>query len=114
MTSLSIGPEQKNAALATLPAHFHQAHRLVEFLADHPHSPSGHVAHHCAIGNLSDVASKANKYIYPLRLFIACERPPTPLTNRFTESSNQFLWALYHLPTAANDPVYQGVKQPAE
>ncbi len=114
MVQPSIAPELTRAAIKALPAFFNQAHRMVEFLSEHPHSPSGHVAHHCAIGNLSDVAHKANKFIYPLKLFIACERPPTPLRNRFNETSNQFLWSLYRLPEeAANDPIYHGVKPAA-
>ena len=58
MTNISIEPELKSAAIAALPAYFNQTHRMAELLSDHPRSPSDHVAHYYANGNLSDVTAR--------------------------------------------------------
>jgi hypothetical protein len=89
-----------------LPGDYLQARRMVEYLGQNPQTPTGRVAHHCGIGNLSDVARKLNPHIYGTGYFVGCERPPRPINNKFGEASNQFLWSIYELPEAANDSEY--------
>ena len=92
--------------LARIPDHMLQARRMLEYLAQNPKAPTGHVAHHCSIGNLSDVAHNVNPYLYKHKLMIGCEKPLTPIINKFKEKSNQFLWSVYSVPKAANDSIY--------
>jgi hypothetical protein len=93
--------------LRSLPSDFDQGHRMLNYLGYRPNSITGDVAHVCAIGNLSDVARNANSYLYKHGLIIACEPPSVKIKNRFGEDSNQYLWSVYRLPEAANDPIYQ-------
>jgi len=79
---------------------------MVEYLSHYPHSATGYVAQHCAIGNLSDVAHKLNPFIYKAGYLVGCERPARPFLNKFGEASNQFKWSVYQLPDAANDSEY--------
>jgi len=92
--------------LNELPDHMLQGRRMVEYVAKNPKAPTGHVAQHCAIGNLSDVARNVNPYLFKHRLMIACEKPLQSIINKFKEPSNQFLWSVYELPEAANDAIY--------
>lgn len=97
--------------ISALPDHMLQGRRMIEYLSQNQESPSGYVAHHCGIGNLSDVARHVNKIIFPMKMMIACERPPIPIHNKFGEPSNQFLWSIYAIPEAANDPDYSLKKE---
>ena len=109
MTKISAVRLEDNKTLEILkglPEHMLQGKRLVELLSQKPHSPTGHVAQHCAIGNLSDVARNVNPYLFKHGLMIGCEKPLQPIINKFSEQSNQFLWSLYGLPVAANDAIY--------
>lgn len=92
--------------LSTMPTHMLQGRRMFEYLAKNPKSPTGYVAHHCSIGNLSDVAHYVNPYLRKHGLMIACEKPVKPILNKFKEKSNQFLWSVYSVPEAANDSVF--------
>jgi hypothetical protein len=81
--------------------------RLVEFLAKNPESPSVHVNRECAIGNISQEATAANKKLFKQGYMVGCMRPPSPLKNRFKQDTAQHLWSIYKLPKeAANDSVY--------
>jgi len=78
--------------------------RLVKYLADNPHSPSVNVNRSCAIGNISQEATAANKKLFSKGYMVGCMRPPVPLKNRFEQETSQHLWSLYALPKeAAND-----------
>jgi len=92
--------------IGALPDHMLQGRRMVEYVAQKPKAPTGHVAQHCAIGNLSDVARNVNPYLFKHGLMVGCEKPLMPILNKFSEQSNQFLWSLYELPEAANDAIY--------
>ena len=105
-TPVKLSESETIEAIGYLPPHSLQARRMVEYLSISPYSPSGRVAHICGIGNLSDIARKANAYLFLLKLFISCERPSTPIINKFGEHSDQWLWSIYRVPEAANDPVY--------
>ena len=106
MNAIQLQDQDTLELISSLPAHMLQGIKLVQYLSQHPKAPTGHVAQHCAIGNLSDVARKINPHIYKRGFMIGCAKPPTPIINKFSEQSNQFLWSLYELPEAANDPIY--------
>ena len=78
--------------------------RLVEYLAENSHAPSVNVNRTCAIGNISQEATAANKKLFSKGYMVGCMRPPVPLKNRFEQETSQHLWSLYALPKeAAND-----------
>ena len=106
-TATSLDNHETLELIRALPDHALQCRRMVEYLAHNPQSPSGFVSHHCSIGNLSDAAHKINKRIFKFGYFVACERPPSPIFNKFNEKSQQFLWSIHRLPEAANDPTYE-------
>ena len=89
-----------------MPAHMLQGKRLFEYLSNHPKAPSGHVAQSCSIGNISDVAHAVNPYLRKHNLMVGCEKPLTPIINKFKEKSNQFNWSVYQVPQPANDSTY--------
>lgn len=89
-----------------IPEDAKQARRMVEYLAANPNTTTQQVAASCSIGNLSDVAHKVNPYLYPQGFMISCQRPPTPIPNRFNEPSGMWLWGLYQVQAAANDDDY--------
>lgn len=95
MNPTRLDPEELQAAEALLPPRYNQGKRMVRYLAEHPDANTAEVAHHCAVGNLSDVARNANRYLHTVRLFMACRRPVNALANRFGEPSNMFQWGLY-------------------
>ena len=87
-----------------IPPTFTQAHRLIDYLADRPHSITVDINQACAIGNISDVAHKINYYLWDFGLFISCSYPNPPVPNRFGERSRMFRWSVYKVLTeAAND-----------
>ena len=106
MNAIQLQDQDTLELISSLPAHMLQGIKLVQYLSQHPKAPTGHVAQHCAIGNLSDVARKINPHIYKRGFMIGCVKPPTPIIDKIKEQSNQFLWSLYELPEAANDPIY--------
>jgi hypothetical protein len=60
----------------------------------------------CAVGNISDHVSKCiNPKLSDLDLYVACEKPPYPINNRFGQPSGQMLWSFYR-DSAANDSVF--------
>ena len=61
------------------------------------------VAAKCAIGNLSDVARKSNRYLATKNLFISCRRPASRLANRFSEPSRMFQWGIYRTDEQTSD-----------
>jgi len=104
MTIAALEPSEKEALVGILPAGRPALARLVEYLADHPHSPSVNVNRECAIGNISQEATAANKRLFRKGYMVGCMRPPVPLKNRFEQETAQHLWSLYKLPQeAAND-----------
>lgn len=92
--------------LNRIPASFSQAVRLVKFLAWNTKAVTVEVNQNCAIGNISDVAHKINPILYQHGYMIGCEKPLQPVPNRYGEQSNMFLWSVYKLPNASNDPHY--------
>jgi hypothetical protein len=57
---------------ARLPPTFTQAHRLIDYLAERPHSITVDINQACAIGNISDVAHKMNHYLWEFSLICDC------------------------------------------
>lgn len=107
MTPIKLEQADIDVALESLPAHFSQAHRMLQYLSTNPNAVTVDVNRECAIGNLSDVARKANPYLIKHGLFISCQRPPVHIKNRFNEASNMFLWGVFQIPgEAANDDLH--------
>jgi hypothetical protein len=77
-----------------------QQRRLIRYLLNHQGATTIEVNRGCAIGNISDVACKANAMLHRVGLYICCENPPTPIPNRFAESSQMFLWSIVVMPNA--------------
>lgn len=98
--------------LKKVPQHMLQGGRMFEYLAQNPNSPTGYVAHHCSIGNLSDVAHYINPHIFKEGLMIGCEKPSEPIINKFGEKSNQFLWSVYEVehPLGINEVELTDIK----
>lgn len=104
MTIASLEPSEIETLLSVLPETRPALVRLVEYLAQHPYSPSVNVNRECAIGNISQEATAANKRLFGNGYMVGCMRPPVPLKNRFQQETAQHLWSLYKLPKeAAND-----------
>lgn len=87
-----------------------QAARVLEYLAQSPDRVTVDINQDCAVGNISDCATrKINPRLKKFGLFIGCERPPSPVPNRFDQPSGMYLWSLYRIPEnimdmeAAND-----------
>ena len=104
MTIASLEPPEIETLVSVLPETRPALVRLVEYLAEHPYSPSVNVNRECAIGNISQEATAANKRLFVNGYMVGCMRPPVPLKNRFQQETAQHLWSLYKLPKeAAND-----------
>lgn len=106
MKPISLSLPEADQLISVIPTDFTQARRMVEYLAKSPNATTQEVAASCSIGNLSDVARKANPHLYPLGVMISCQRPPAPIHNRFGEPSGMFFWGLYKVQAAANDADY--------
>jgi len=103
MQPVTLSPAEIESAEVTLPYGFTQAQRMLRYLSEHPDASTAEVAANCAIGNLSDVARKSNKYLATRNLFISCRRPASRLANRFGEPSRMFQWGLYRFDEQASD-----------
>jgi hypothetical protein len=77
-----------------------QQRRLIRYLLSHQKAVTVDVNRACAIGNISDVASKANKELHRVGLFIGCNTPATPIPNSFDKASQMFLWSVVVMPNA--------------
>jgi len=97
MNPIILSSAEIESAEVTLPYGFTQAQRMLRYLANHPNASTAEVAANCAIGNLSDVARKSNKYLAVQNLFISCRRPVSRLPNRFGEPSRMFQWGVYRI-----------------
>ena len=75
--------------------------RLVEYLSTNPHASTVNVDKSCAVDNISQEASAANRKLYFLGYMIGCMRPPVPFKNRLKQDTPQHLWSLYRLPEEA-------------
>ncbi len=95
MKPIILSSAEIESAEVTLPYGFTQAQRMLRYLANHPNASTAEVAANCAIGNLSDVARKSNKYLAIQNLFISCKRPVRRLPNRFGEPSRMYQWGIY-------------------
>jgi len=95
MKPITLSSAEIESAEVTLPYGFTQGQRMLRYLAINPDASTAAVAAHCAIGNLSDVARKSNKYLAIQNLFISCRRPVSRLPNRFGEPSRMFQWGVY-------------------
>jgi len=90
-----IDPKKKNDKGAS---------RIVNLLAKRRLVSTVEVNQICAVGNISDIVSRyINPKIYPIGLFISCQRPHTPLKNKFDQNTTQFLWSFYRLPDVVNE-----------
>jgi len=98
MTIAALEPSEKEVLLSILSAGRPALARLVEYLANNPHSPSVNVNRFCDISNISQEATAANRRLYGKGYMIGCMRPPVPLKNRFEQEKAQHLWSLYKLP----------------
>ena len=103
MNPVTLSPAEIESADVTLPYGFSQAQRMLRYLSEHPNASTAEVAANCAIGNLSDVARKANRYLATRNLFISCQRPVSRFANRFGEPSRMFMWGLYRFDESASD-----------
>lgn len=87
--------------------------RLFVFLAT-TRNPLDRYSTHChnkaSISNLSDVATDLNGHIRQYGLYAACNYPTRiglpRRCNQFGEKSNDYIWSLFQMPTAANDSQY--------
>lgn len=95
MRPITLSPAEIESAKVTLPYGFRQAQRMLRYLSEHPDASTAEVARNCAIGNLSDIARKSNKYLAKRHLFISCRRPASRLANRFGVPSRVFRWGIY-------------------
>ena len=98
MTIAALEPSEKEALVGILPAGRPALARLVEYLANNPHSPSVNVSLYCAIANISQEATAANRRLFSKGYMVGCMRPAVPLKNRFEQESPKSLWSLYKLP----------------
>ena len=103
MKAVILSAAEVESAEVTLPYGFTQAQRMLRYLANHPNASTVEVAANCAIGNLSDVARKSNKYLAIQNLFISCRRPAARLPNRFGEPSRMFEWGIYRIDEQVSD-----------
>lgn len=100
-----LSESELQGALSGIPPTFKQAHRLVRFLADNPKAATVAVNQACSIGNISDVARRINPHLFRRGLYISCQRPAVPYSNKFGEPSQMFEWELHRITQdAANDP----------
>ena len=98
MTIAELKPSEKKVLLSILPLRRPALARLVEYLADYPYSPSVNVNRECAIGNISQEATAANKKLFTKGYMVGCMRPPVPLKDSFEQETPKCLWSLYKLP----------------
>ncbi len=103
MQPITLSPAEIESADVTLPYGFTQAQRMLRYLAEHPNASTAAVAANCAIGNMSDVARKSNKYLAMRNLFISCQRPVKRQLNRFGEPSQMFEWGIYRTDELGTD-----------
>ena len=103
MNPIILSSAEIESAEVTLPYGFTQAQRMLRYLANHPNASTAEVAANCAIGNLSDVARKSNKYLAVRNLFISCRRPAARLPNRFGEPSRMYQWGVYRIDELGTD-----------
>lgn len=103
MKPVRLSKAVRDQLLDAISPTYHQAYRLLSHLADNPRSVTVDVNRACAIGNISHVASKVNRMLWKHGLFVGCERPPSPVPNRFDEPSQMFLWSILATTEAAND-----------
>lgn len=106
MKATELTQTELKTILKHIPEYATQSQRLLSFLATNPKSSTVKVNAACSIGNISHVARKLNKILFKHHLFIACQKPPKPLKNKFGENSQMFEWSLYRLENngeAVND-----------
>ncbi len=92
-----LSNDELESVLAAIPQKRGQTPRLITYLSNNPKSPTVFVNSDTAVGNISDIAMKVNPALYKHGLMIACERPDTPILNRFGEPSAMFLWSIYRI-----------------
>lgn len=85
-------------SLKSIPYAATQQRRLVKFLLSNQAASTVQVSQRCAIGNISDIARRANQNIYHAGMYVFCQRPNIPIPNRFGEESNMFYWFVGKLP----------------
>lgn len=70
------------------------AHRLVDYLLDHPDALTGEIAQACSIGNISCAASYIRPALHKRNLDIVARMPAERIPNQFGEPSQTHLWRL--------------------
>lgn len=92
-----------------------QQRRLIRYLLNNQKAVTVDVNRACAVGNISDVARKANEHLHQVGLFIGCETPPAPIPNRFAEASQMYLWFIVVLPNAEHlkEQTFRPIKKAA-
>ena len=98
MTIASLKPSEIETLVSVFPETRPALVRLVEYLAEHPYSPSVNVNRECAIDNISQEATAANKRLFGNGYMVGCMRPPVPLKDSFHQEAPKSLWSLYKLP----------------
>lgn len=82
------------------------AARLARLLASEHSVMTVRVNTTTAIGNISDIVKRhINPRIADLNLYVACTKPPYPISNQFGQSSGQMLWSFFK-NQSANDDYY--------
>lgn len=106
-----ITKKRLDQVLSALPDTSRQQKRFIEYLALTPERDKRYTVfcnRAVSAKHLSHLAREANPILYSFGLYIGCERPPIPPLNKFSESSQMYIWSLYELPGVANDLVYWG------
>ena len=90
MEATGLTENEIRQAINVLPKEFRQAHRLVQFLAENPKTDAAIVRSICEVGNISDVAKKANVFLEPVSLMISCASPPEPQSLNWSMYGNDY------------------------
>jgi len=107
MKKVTLSLELLNEILKLIPSDSTQERRVFTHLAENGPTDTVGLNQATSTGNLSHVARKLNNRLIDRHLMVSCERPPTPIPNKFGEASQMFIWSLYQIPNEgqpANDP----------
>lgn len=96
VTAVSITQriDQSAAVRAATARMGRQAARITEALHTQGPMLTGQLAHQCAVSNISDTASRANRELERHGFRIVCHLPQPLIVNRFGEPSQQHKWAI--------------------
>lgn len=74
-----------------------QAHHITFFILENPCALTHHIAHRCAVGNVSHAAKKANARLGKVGLRLICTEPHPRIINRFGVPSPVHQWELVEI-----------------